>query len=194
MKKIILLVYLLLSIGVVAQDTDMLEFRFGGNVKTNYNFSINDGGNNSNLKPKDFGYEGVVELIHSPIDNLITGLGTGYQRNENIELKGSNNTQNTVDTVPVYATVKYLFNEDGDYRPYLKLNLGVAIPHTRGSLKKRGVEAHTSWYYAVGGGIEYNSLILDLSYQYSQTKLKGAYDGKIKFSRVTLGIGYRLGI
>ena len=75
-----------------------------------------------------------------------------------------------------------------------KLNLGVSIPFTRSDLDKTGVNGETGFYYSVGGGLQYKNIIIDLSYQYNQNKLDGQYSGDVEFSRVTLGIGYRLDI
>ena len=142
--------------------------------------------------PKGVGYEVIIELIHEPIQNLVTGLGTGYQRNSEVGIEGGN--YGIIDTIPVYATVKYRFNETGEYKPYMKVNLGVSIPYTRADLDRTGVKGKTGLYYSLGVGVEYKDIIIDLSYQYNGNKLDGEYDGKVEFSRFTLGIGYRLGI
>lgn len=191
MKKLYILIFFVYSIISLAEDTDKLEFRIGGNLGGKYK-KINTTNFKNNSEPKDIGYEFIIELVHEPIPNLITGLGTGYQRESKAEIEGEN--YSVIDTIPVYATAKYRFNDIGIYKPYIKLNLGVTIPYTRSDLDRTGVTAETGIYYSVGGGLEYKDMILDLSYQYNENKLKGKYDGKIKFSRLTLGIGYRLDI
>lgn len=152
--------------------------------------------NTTNFKndsePQGIGYEFIVELIHEPIPNLIAGLGIGYQREGKIKIEGKN--YGMIDTIPIYATIKYRFNEAGRYKPYIKLNLGVSMPYTRSDLDRIGVTAETGFYYSLGGGVEYGNMIIDLSYQYNRNKLDGNYDGKVELSTLTLGIGYRLDI
>lgn len=183
--------FFIYSIVSLAEDTDMLEFRMGINFAGKYK-EVHTTDFKTDSEPEGIGYEFIVELIHEPIPNLITGLGTGYQRNSEVRIEGTN--YGIIDTIPVYATVKYRFNETGIYKPYIKLNLGVSIPYTKADLDRTGVKAETGFYYSLGGGVEYKDMIIDLSYQYNRNKLKGQYDGKVEFSRLTLGIGYRLDI
>ncbi|MGB6127770.1 MAG: outer membrane beta-barrel protein [Psychrilyobacter sp.] len=191
MKKLYILIFFVYYIVSLAEDTDKIEFRLGGNIAGKYK-EVNTTNFKNNSEPKGIGYEFIVELIHEPILNLITGLGTGYQRESEIRVKGKN--CGVIDTIPIYATVKYRFNDDGIYKPYIKLNLGVSIPYTKSELEKTGVTAETGFYYSLGGGMEYKNMIVDLSYQYNRNKLDGDYDGKIETSKLTLGIGYRLDI
>jgi opacity protein-like surface antigen len=191
MKKLYVLMFFIYSVVSLAEDTDKIEFRIGGNLAGKYK-EVNTTNFKNDSKPKGIGYEIIVELVHEPIPNLITGLGTGYQRESKVEIEGK--SYNVIDTIPVYATVKYRFNETGVYKPYIKLNLGVSIPYTRSDLDRTNVTAETGFYYSLGGGVEYKDMMIDLSYQYNENKLDGQYDGKVKFSRLTLGIGYRLDI
>ena len=191
MKKLYVLMFFIYSIVIMAEDTDKLEFRLGGDFAGEYK-EVNSKNFNNESKPEGMGYEFIVELVHEPIPNLITGLGTGYQRQSEVSVGGEN--FGIVDTIPIYATVKYRFNEEGIYKPYIKLNLGVSIPYTREDLERTGVTAETGFYYSVGGGVEYKNILIDLSYQYNENKLDGEYDGGVEYSRLTLGIGYRLDI
>lgn len=191
MKKLYILIFFVYYIVSLAEDTDKIEFRLGGNIAGKYK-EVNATNFKNNSEPKGIGYEFIVELIHEPILNLITGLGIGYQRESEIRVKGKN--CQIIDTIPIYATIKYRFNDDGIYKPYIKLNLGVSIPYTKSELERTGVTAETGFYYSLGGGMEYKNMIVDLSYQYNRNKLDGDYDGKIEISKLTLGIGYRLDI
>jgi len=191
MKKLYILIFFIYSVISLAEDTDKLEFRIGGNLGGKYK-KISTTNFKNNSEPKDIGYEFIIELVHEPIPNLITGLGAGYQRENQVEIEGK--SYNLIDTIPVYATVKYRFNGIGIYKPYIKLNLGVSIPYTRSDLDRTGVIVETGFYYSLGGGVEYKDMVIDLSYQYNENKLEGKYDGKIELSRLTLGIGYRLDI
>lgn len=191
MKKLYVLMFFIYSIVSLAENTDKIEFRIGGNIIGKYK-EVNTINFENDSKPQGIGYEFVIELVHEPIPSLITGLGTSYQRGNGVRIEGKN--YNVIDTIPVYATVKYRFNETRRYKPYIKLNLGVSIPYTRTDLDRTGVTAETGLYYSLGGGVEYKNMIIDLSYQYNKNKLDGKYDGKVKFSRLTLGIGYRLDI
>lgn len=191
MKKLYMLMFFIYSIVSLAEDTDKLEFRMGVNLAGRYK-EVHTTDFKTDSEPQGIGYEFVVELVHEPIPNLITGLGTGYQRASEARIEGVD--YKVIDTIPVYATVKYRFNETGVYKPYIKLNLGVSIPYTRSDLDRAGLTAETGFYYSLGGGVEYKDMIIDLSYQYNKNKLGGQYDGKVEFSRLTLGIGYRLDI
>ncbi len=191
MKKLYLLVFFIYSVLSLAEDSDKIEFRIGGNLIGKYK-TISTANFKNDSEPKGVGYEFIVEIVHEPIPSLITGLGIGYQRESEVEVDGKN--YNTIDTIPIYAVVKYRFNEQGIYKPYVKLNLGMSVPYTRSDLDRTNVTGKTGIYYSLGGGIEYKNMIVDLSYQYNENKLDGKYDGNIKFSRLTLGIGYRLDI
>jgi len=191
MKKLYMLMFFIYSIVGLAEDTDELEFRIGGNLAGKYK-EVNKTNFRNESESQGEGYEFIVELVHEPISNLITGLGTGYQRGSEIRIDGAD--YGIIDTIPIYATVKYRFNEESIYKPYIKLNLGVSIPYTRADLDRTGVITETGFYYSLGGGIEYKNTIIDLSYQYNKNELDGKYDGKVEFSRLTLGIGYRLDI
>jgi opacity protein-like surface antigen len=173
----------------------MLEFRFGGNLGATYK-EIDTEYFETDEKPSEMGFEGMIELIHEPIDNVIAGLGTGYQRNGRIGINGGK--YGAIDIIPIYLTVKYRFDTPTNISPYIKVNLGASIPYTRSDLERTGTEAQTGFYYALGGGLEYHSFIVDISYQWSSNKTDktsdGGYDSKVEFSRITLGIGYRLGI
>ncbi|RUA07201.1 MAG: hypothetical protein DSY38_03150 [Fusobacteria bacterium] len=192
MKKLYLLIFIISTVNIMGKDTDMIEFRSGINMGGHYN-RIQNETFTSSKDPQGIGYEFVVELVHEPIQNLITGLGTGYQRSGKMKIEGGDN-YGIIDTIPVYATFKYRFNSEGVYRPYLKINIGASIPYTRSDLERSGVEAETGFYWAAGGGIEYKNFITELSYQWNRNKYDGDYSGKIDFSRITFGIGYRLGI
>jgi opacity protein-like surface antigen len=191
MKKLYIWMFLICFIVSSAEDTDKLEFRMGVNLSGEYN-EVHRTNFKNDSEPQGNGYEFIVELVHEPIPNLITGLGTGYQRESEVRVEGNN--YGIIDTIPIYATVKYRFNEAGIYKPYVKLNLGASIPYTRSDLDRTGVTAETGLYYSFGGGVEYKDMIIDFSYQYNGNKLDGDYDGEIEFSRLTLGIGYRLDI
>ena len=195
MKKLYIFLFLLYSTVTFGRGIDMLEFRFGGNLGASYK-EIDTERFQTDKKPSETGYEGMIEMIHEPIDNLITGLGTGYQRSGRIGIDGGK--YGVIDTIPIYFTLKYEFKNSTKINPYIKGNIGASIPYTRSDLERTGTKAHTGFYYAVGGGIEYYNFIVDLSYQWTSNKTektsKGGYDAKVEFSRITLGVGYRLGI
>lgn len=191
MKKLYMLIFFICSIISFAEDTDKLEFRVGGDLIGKYK-EVNTTNFKNDSDPKEMGYEFIVELVHEPIPNLITGLGIGYQRNGKLKISGKN--YEMIDTIPIYATIKNRFNEKGIYKPYIKLNIGLSVPYTRSYLERAGVTSETGFYYSLGGGIEYKNMIIDLSYQYNKNNLDGNYEGKIENSRLTLGVGYRLDI
>jgi opacity protein-like surface antigen len=195
MKKIFIFIFLLSTINLMGKNTEMLEFRIGGNLGAKYK-EINTESFSTDEKPSETGFEGMIELIHEPIDNLITGLGTGYQRSGRIGINGGK--YGVIDTIPIYLTVKYRFETSTNFSTYIKVNLGASIPYTRSDLERSGTQAQTGFYYALGGGMEYYNVIVDLSYQWTSNKTDkssdGGYDAKVESSRITLGIGYRLGI
>ncbi len=195
MKKIFIFIFLISTINLMGKNTEMLEFRIGGNLGANYK-EIDTAHFKTDEKPSETGFEGIIELVHEPIKNLITGLGTGYQRSGRIGINGGK--YGVIDTIPIYLTVKYRFETSTDFSSYIKGNIGASVPYTRTDLERTGTQAQTGFYYAVGGGVEYHNFIVDLSYQWTSNKTdkssKGGYDAKVEFSRITLGIGYRLGI
>jgi len=194
MKNILLLFFMLASLSmasITGTGTDMLEFRLGGNFAGKYE-EVHEKYFKSESDPQGASGELMVELSHRPLPYLITGLGIGYQRSSKVRIKETD--YSVIDTIPVYITAKYVFNNEGSIQPFLKANLGASLSYTRADLERSGGKAKTGFYYAVGGGLEYHEFIVDLSYQYNGNELDEKYSGKVEYTRFTFALGYRLDI
>lgn len=194
MKRILLIFLTISTLSmalVTGEGTDMIEFRLGGDFAGKY-AEVHEEHFKSDSEPQGLGGELMIELLHRPLPYLITGLGVGYQRSSQVRIEGEN--YNVIDTIPIYITTKYVFNNEGTLKPYIKANLGVSISYTRSDLERNGGKAKTGLYYAVGGGLDYRNFIIDLSYQYNGNELDKNYKGKVEYSRFTLAFGYRLDI
>ena len=168
-------------------------------------------------------YEIGAEYRYRVTENTEIGGGIAYQKHG--KLKGFTDIDTSTlrvdvldmelyDSVPLYATVRYSFRNTTSITPYVKANIGYSFNinnknhsnyetynKTTGALvdsgKLKELTAESGMYYAVGAGIEYRGLTVDLSYQITRADMKGVrYDGAQDSGtadnrRITLGIGYQ---
>ena len=163
-------------------------------------------------KPDSLGYELGVEYTRNLNENLELGLGAMYQSNSKLKSytveNGVKNQMGKYDSIPVYLVTKYSFEEfENGVKPYLKGNLGYSfnLNEKNGYFSdKEGKYSYSSnvtdgIYVALGGGIEYNNIGIDLMYQVTGADLsiKDKEDGiktkKDSFAnaKVTLGVSYK---
>ena len=163
-------------------------------------------------KPDSLGYELGVEYTRNLNKNLELGLGAMYQSNSKLKSytveNGVKNQMGKYDSIPVYLVTKYSFEEfENGVKPYLKGNLGYSFNFNEKNgyfSDKEGKYPYSSnvtngIYVALGGGIEYNNIGIDLMYQVTGADLsiKDKEDGiktkKDSFAnaKVTLGVSYK---
>ncbi len=179
MKKL-LLIGLLVGTATTAMADKYIETRIGLNSFGTYN----DDGSSviKKYKTEGIGVDFAAEIMNSVNDNLYLGAGIAYQINQ--ESKTHNDP--LFRSVPVYGALKYKIGYLGDssWETFLKANLGYSF-----NMKDGG--DHTpkdGLYYALGGGVENDGVVLEVSYQDTHSKVhKTNYD----YSRWTFGIGYR---
>lgn len=163
-------------------------------------------------KPDSLGYELGVEYTRNLNKNLELGLGAMYQSNSKLKSytveNGVKNQMGKYDSIPVYLVTKYSFEEfENGVKPYLKGNLGYSFNFNEKNgyfSDKEGKYPYSSnvtngIYLALGGGIEYNNIGIDLMYQVNGADLsiKDKEDAiktkKDSFAnaKVTLGVSYK---
>ena len=163
-------------------------------------------------RPSTLGYELGVEYTRNLNENLELGLGVAYQNNSKLKSytveNGVKNHMGKYDSIPVYLVSKYSFDEfQNGIKPYLKGNLGYSFNFNEKNgyfVDKDSKYSYSSKvtdgaYVALGAGIEYNNIGVDLMYQLTGAKLSlkdkdsGMKAKKDYFSnaKITLGISYK---
>lgn len=163
-------------------------------------------------KPDSLGYEFGIEYTRNINKNLELGLGTLYQSNSKLKSytveKDVKSQIGKYDSLPVYFTTKYSFDEfENGVKPYLKGNLGYSFNFNEKNgyfSDKEGKYPYSSKvtngvYIALGGGIEYNNIGIDLMYQLNDADLSikdkenGEKTKKDSFAnaKITLGVSYK---
>ena len=178
MKKL-LLIGLLVGTTTIAMADKYIETRIGLNAFGTYN---DNGSNNiTKYKTRGVGVDFVAEIMNSVNDSLYLGAGIAYQVNQ------SSKTHNDplFKSIPVYGALKYTVGYLGgsSWETFIKANLGYSFNSKDGYSRS----PNSGLYYALGGGIENDGVVLDLSYQNTYGKT-GNVDN---YTRWTFGVGYR---
>ncbi|MCK5779971.1 MAG: outer membrane beta-barrel protein [Psychrilyobacter sp.] len=179
MKKL-LLITLLLGATTTAFADKYLETRIGLTGFGTYN----DSGSNVTKKYKTtgVGFDAALEFMSSVNDNFYLGAGVAYQTLQ----ESKSHDEKLFQSFPVYGVAKYSLGYLGDsaWVPFIKANLGYAF-----NFKDGGNDSpDNGLYYALGGGIENDGVVLEISYQDTYSEINHTnYD----YSRWTFGIGYR---
>ena len=192
MNKITLLILLIILSNTVTYSAgrNIIETRIGGSFNGKYKSVESDGieilGEGSKV-----GYEIVLEGLKEVYPNTYVGLGIGYQKHGQAkDIKGKSSELYT--SVPAYITIKYQLNSYETIKPYLKTNFGLSFNRTENGLRDLEEKVNGYGFYgAIGGGIEIEQFIVDLSYQINTATTDGSSEKNIDHSRVTLGLGYR---
>ncbi|MEG1411598.1 MAG: hypothetical protein RSD36_17310 [Terrisporobacter sp.] len=163
-------------------------------------------------KPDSLGYELAIEYTRSLNKNLELGLGVAYQSNSKLKSytveEGIKSKLGKYDSIPVYLVTKYSFEEfQNGVKPYLKGNIGYSFNFNEKNgyfSDEEGKYPYSSdvtngIYVALGGGIEYNNIGVDLMYQVNDADLSikdkelGNKTKKDSFAnaKITLGVSYK---
>ena len=169
---------------------NIIEVKVGGNFNTTYK-SIEKNGNEILGKEAKGGYEITLEGLKEVFSNTYMGIGIGLQKHGEANNIGGE-ADYLYNSVPIYGTVKYQFNSDGLVQPFFKANLGLSFNRTEKGLRSIDESVNPVGFYGgLGGGIEVENFILDLTYQVNTAKTDKNFEEEINTSRLTLGLGYR---
>jgi len=190
-NKLIILSFLILGSSVTfSSGRNIIEVKVGGNFNTTYK-SIEKNGNEILSKEAESGYEITLEGLKEVYPNTYMGLGIGLQKQGKAKNIGGK-SQIPYNSIPIYGTVKYQFNNEGLLQPFLKANLGLSFNRTESGLRSIDENVNPVGFYGgLGGGVEIENFIIDLSYQVNTAKTDKNFKDEIHTNRVTLGLGYR---
>ena len=213
MKRII--AGLLIVCGMAVMAENVVEVRAGVDIIPEFDTSPE--------KDAKFSYEIAGEYRYVIGKNFEIGGGLAYQQHgklksftdvEDANVKVDVSETKLYDSIPLYATVRYVFKNETDFTPYVKASLGYSFningnnSNTYKTIDKntgnvldsgelRSFDIKDGMYYAFGFGGEYKNIIADISYQVNtadvdSTRYDGAKSsGSADFSRVTLSVGYQ---
>lgn len=172
-------------------------------------------------KTKGLGWEAGLEMTRGFwLEHLELGLGVAFQRHARFKSKdgdylldgigyGYDSDLDRFDSVPIYLTAKYNFLPwDNGWTPYLKADAGYSINRNNGGSIKKSIDnagavtyldfdtkIKDGAYMGAGFGIQYGDWLADLMYKVNTGKIEGrdefSWDESIRYSRVTLSVGYK---
>ena len=178
-KKYLLLIGLVLTFSVYAEN-NTIEVKGGYDVYKKVEQKDTNG--YDKLKFKN-GFNLGAEYRREIFENIQVGAGLEYNFNsdktpgdkynaaENSTIKYSSDD---LDSIPLYATARYVFRNRTDFTPYVKVNVGYSfnsgdmeakktLHDVNKSFKGYDYSAKDSFYYAFGTGVEYKNFIVDLT-------------------------------
>ena len=201
-KKLLILGALLSTVSFA----NVIEVRIGGDLsnKGKYEGGFSNGAELSHNAIKK-GFELSAEYRASVTENFELGGGISYKGNR---LNSSGYTESDgIDSVPVYLTARYNFNNSTEFTPYIKANLGYAFnsgnlkwydsSSSYGEAKFKG-----GFYSGIGTGLEFRNFVVDLSYNWNslsverkfvQSSVRAEDDFTLSHGVLTLGVGYSFG-
>ena len=189
-----------------------LTLRVGGDVAPRYkqahveDYTLND------KDGKNFGGEVALEFMRElwPESGFQLGLGVAYQRHSDVDGKSYTDPfpleidVPRFDSVPIYATAKYVFGNWNGWKPYAKADLGYSFNFKHGGLDVNDegerysldTKIKDGMYWGAGLGVEYGDWTLDAMYKANDAKLKvsgdeGSKSSDYNYSRVTFSVGYK---
>lgn len=245
MKKILMLPIFLFSISVFATENINIYGKLGLDIHSRFSNTSDidpeDGFEYGLGYPKKgkIGYGLFLEATKNMTSKLELGLGVGY-----IQRKGTNASHLSGDSYshgigptqvgkthdyykaeryssfPLYMTLKYNFDVESDFKPYIKADLGYSFNKIKSSMNVKqieyingvqnsedqysvGLKVKNGLYTGIGVGVEYNNFLAELSYVHTSAKLNATYTGsdfstgsetrtyKQNNSAVRLLIGYK---
>lgn len=94
------------------------------------------------------------------------------------------------ESVPLYLTTKYTFKTEGDIKPFVKADLGVAINR---DVRQDGkdYDLKNGMYWGVGAGVEQNNIGVDLMFKGTTSEINGR---DLDVYRAVLSVGYKFEI
>ncbi|MDP0493042.1 MAG: outer membrane beta-barrel protein [Fusobacterium sp. JB021] len=156
---------------------------------------------------KSNGYEISLEFLKDINDNLKAGIGIAYQKHGDRKSNGYyifNLSGVEYDSYPVYGTIRYDFNMNSNVIPYVKANLGYSFNKNPSKFESEGyytsdTSVTDGIYYAFGGGLEYNNLIVELMYGVNKAESECFTRGQKviednDYERFTLSLGYNFNL
>lgn len=128
------------------------------------------------------------------IDNSEIGIGISYQdQNKKLKERIINDSEDWNYT-PIYATGKYIIEDDENSTKYLKLNFGYSFKEVS---KDEGRDSEDKLqggvYYGIGGGIDFRDMSVGIMYQVNKDGRESQNSYKDD-SRVTFSVDYKLGL
>lgn len=154
---------------------------------------------------KGMAWELGLEAMYPVTKEFEAGLGVAYQYNarpkwgtqEDEVLCGS---LPALKSIPLYATAKYNFPMGSEFHPYVKADLGYSFNSGKKTIKSDpddfSMKYKNGVYYGVGIGAEYNNIVVDLMYKFTDAKIKynDGYEvdtDKFNSKRVMLSAAYK---
>lgn len=154
-----------------------------------------------------------AEFMKEVDEKIDIGFGVAYQRHSKRETGRGIRIFSSVyyysgldyESVPVYIALKYKFNTETLFVPYVKVNLGYSFNFkeedekiTRnGSTTTNNInfKAENGAYYALGVGVEYKNLTFEvlLSETKSNYSVTSA-EGKADYRRIGATLGYKFNL
>lgn len=216
MKKILIGCFILsaMSFANTLNNTDKyLEVKAGWDINAEYDSIDISGAELIENDAKSDGFELALEGMMKYNNNLDLGIGIAYQ--DHADRKTANPIVFNVDgadydSIPIYFVAKYKFNPGYNYVPYLKANLGYSFNFDENDIvgkaqdgsiiKKVGVSIDDGMYFAIGGGLEYDSFTVDLMYGIVKADIS-LIENTLKnnkysadYEKLTLSVGYKFDI
>lgn len=209
--------FILINNQVFAEKNTNVYLRLGGSVyekyKTYNSKGYQIGDKNAEAAVVSFAVEATREITEE--FEVGIGIGAQYFDKSLTDTKRYSGNKVSVEqqmpdykSVPVYLVTKYNFDRIGNWRPYLKWNIGYSFNKFKDDFKGKitdintgkkmdyshKVKADNGAYLGMGGGVEYKNFLIDLMYEINRFKIK--IDGESEkrdydSQRVTLSIGYR---
>jgi hypothetical protein len=192
MKKLLTLSIFVLSLSNIFAKINV-ETKGGLSFSDNYTIS---GVPYSGSLSYEFGVEGYYETT----PNTEVGLGIGYKYNSpakgSLYSGSSSDSMHLFDSTPFYGIAKYRFPEISGLTFSGKVYVGMAMNQI--GRYDYALSVRPGIYTGIGLGLEYGSVVSDLSYCLQQTEVTFvnpttiAEESKtVKHSSVNLTVGYR---
>lgn len=211
MKKVLLGLVALSCVSLAAEGSN-LYLKVGGDLYQKFD-KVKVGGKKTDVDfskkdAADFGYEITAEFTREVYPNLELGLGLSYQDHGDPK-SGAYEGISMFDvtgfkSIPVYAIAKYNIPVEGNFKPYIKADLGYSFNRDNGNVAVSlagcniafATEVNNGLYYGIGAGVEYNNVVVDLMYKVNKAEIKADIVGErikkdLDYSRVTLSVGYK---
>lgn len=220
MKKILISLFALSSVASFAMEKDFNVYtKLGIDAYSNYTKVVDeDGGATIFPKKGKVGNPSLfLETTKNITPNFELGFGLGYisRRDSSHSYSEVNNgTRFSLSykvprykSIPLYATAKYNFNLDSEFKPYVKADLGYSFNKANKSslyanivnendasrrVEKVDLKVKNGLYTTIGAGVEYRNFLTELSYSFNKAKVNSTY-GNFKYNNhsIKLSLGYK---
>ncbi len=199
MKKVLIILFTLTSVGSFAKNGINVYGKFGLDVYSRFN-AIKDEGETIVPKKGKVGANFALEVTKNITPNFELGGGLAYTIRKDSKIHDSdidsrfeerwNFTMPRYESIPLYLTAKYNFETNSTIKPYVKADLGYSFNRVKKNIKinweekdlrtntidsgtdKVRVKTTNGMYLGVGVGFEYNNFVTDLSYVHTNSNFK----------------------